>query len=131
MPKNVRLFEKLWYGSLGIGILNSILEYQYLVNLAGIGFLLIIEISIFVLTVFFIWLIARMRKGWARWVIFVFFVIGAPFYIPQLSEMLERNILVSLLSILQVILQILGLCFVFTGDSVNWFKKSEIEMVYS
>ena len=123
MPKNVSRFEKLWYTSLGIGILVSALEYQYMASLADTGLILFTQLIVIVFMVLFIWLVARRRKGWARWVLLIMFIIGLPLYFPQLSGMFERNIFAGLLSGFQVFLQIIGLYFIFTGDSAAWYHK--------
>jgi preprotein translocase subunit SecY len=69
-PSNVVRFEQLWYLSLGIGVIQSMPQWNRLRAdaraVGGAAFVLFIQISVFAMTVFVIWLIARRRKNWAR-----------------------------------------------------------------
>ena len=123
VPTNVTRFEQLMYLSLGIGIVVSALQYEDFVRLAGPVFMLIVQGAGFGALVLLIWLIARRRKSWARWVYLVLFLIGLPLSIPILGVMLKSNPISAILSIIQVLSQGLALYLIFTGDSANWFKK--------
>lgn len=127
MPSRVVRFEQLMYASLGIGVVIAVLEANRLAAMAGVGvgFLLVMQLLLIALFVLLIWLIARRRKNWARWVILIFFLLGLPMLVPDFLEMLDANPIVGLLSAIQVILQIAALCFLFTGNSRVWFKPSE------
>ena len=133
VPTNVTRFEQLMYLSLGIGIVVSALQYEDFVRKAVIhwgpdlpAFLLggVLGTGVgFGALVLLIWLIARRRKSWARWVYLVLFLIGLPLSIPILGVMLKSNPISAILSIIQVLSQGLALYLIFTGDSANWFKK--------
>ncbi len=131
MPKNVLLFERLMYGSLLIGILNIILDGPRRLAspevqaaggapfLYGVGF---ITLAVLVLL---IWLIARRRKNWARWLFTVLFLIGLwPAY-QNFIQLLEGNPPVAYLCVVQLLLQLAALYFVFTGDASSWFEKNK------
>jgi hypothetical protein len=95
-PSNVVRFEQLMYLALGAGVVQSMLQWSSLVNTAhaagrGIGFVLQIQMFVFAFSVLFIWLIARRRKNWARWVWLVFFILGIPLALPTLGRVLRSG----------------------------------------
>ena len=131
-PSNVVRFEQLMYLSLGIGAVQSILQWGSLVDSAhaagrGIGFILFIQAFVFAMEVLFIWLIARRRKNWARWVWLIIFILGIPFAPPVLGRILRSSgPVVATLMCAQNLAQIVALYLVFTGSAREWFKSQLI-----
>ena len=130
-PSNVILFEQLWYLSLGIGVIQSILQWHREVALAhaagrGIHFILFIQGFVLAVTVLFIWLIARRRKNWARWVLLTVTIVGIPFALPGLSLLLRSGLVTATLVCAQNLAQVAALYLVFTGDAREWFRSSSI-----
>jgi hypothetical protein len=128
-PSNVVLFEQLWYLSLGIGVIQSILQWHVAVALAhaagrGIGFILFIQVFVFAMSVWFVWLIARRRKNWARWIWLSICGLGMLGVPPVLSRLLHSNPLVAVLPCVQALAQIVALHLIFTGDARAWFKSN-------
>ena len=124
MPSNVARFEQLMYLSLGIGIIVSVLQFSYFQSQANVGFILFIQAFVLALFVLFIWLIARRRANWARWTFLVIFLLGLIPYVPNAIELLQRNPVSGGLNLVQLVLQAVALYLVFTGNAVDWFKKS-------
>jgi uncharacterized membrane protein HdeD (DUF308 family) len=123
MPKNVSLFEKLWYTSLVISTLVIALDFQYLAGLKGAGYIIIIQLLVIGVAALLTWLAARKRQGWVRWLLLISFIIVLPSFILLLGGKFERNVFMALLSIFKVFLQTAALYFLFTGDSAAWFTK--------
>lgn len=124
MPSNVTRFEQLAYLSLGIGIVVAALQYPSLSGQAGAGFTLFVQAFVLGFLFLLVWLIARRRKNWARWVLLILFLVGIPAYIPILSDMLLVSSLSGILSIVQLFTQGVALYLIFTGDAASWFKKT-------
>ncbi|MEO8421043.1 MAG: hypothetical protein ABI457_07610 [Hyphomicrobium sp.] len=130
MPKNVLLFERLIYGSLFIGLLNIILDGPRQLEspevqaaggapfFYGVAF---ITLAVFVLLV---WLIARRGKNWARWLFAVLFLVGLLPAYQNFLKLLEAHLLVASLCVVQLVLQLAALYFIFTGDARPWFAKT-------
>ena len=123
MPPNVARFEQLMYLSLGIGIVNSALQYQSISSQVGVAFTLIIQAIVFGIMVLLIWLIARRRANWARWALLVLFLLGTVASIPILSGLLQTISLAGILSIAQLFIQGMALYLIFTGNVAAWFKE--------
>jgi hypothetical protein len=84
------------YLSLGIGAVQSILQWGRLVDSAhaagrGFSFILFIQAFVFAMEILFIWLIARRRKNWARWVWLIIFILGIPFALPVLGRIVRSS----------------------------------------
>jgi peptidoglycan/LPS O-acetylase OafA/YrhL len=125
MPKNVARFEVLAYISIAIGVITSALEYQRFSTMANPAFILLVQLFVFLIFVLFIWLIARRRKNWARWLFLILFLLGLPFYIPSLAAMIKNNPISGLLSVVQMLIQGAAIFLVFSGDAKEWFRKRQ------
>jgi hypothetical protein len=122
MPSNVARFEQLMYASLGLGIIGAVLQFSYWQSQTSIGAIVSMQIVIMALFVLFIWLIARRRANWARWTFLVIFVLGLIPYVPNEIALMQRSPVSFGLNLTQLVLQVMALYLVFTGDAVAWFK---------
>lgn len=132
MPRNVIIFERLMYASLSIGLLNLILDASRQADLpevqavGGLPFVAGVALATLGIILLLIWLIARKRKNWARWVFAAMFVLGLWPTLQNLSVLLSANPPVALLSVAQIVIQMAALFFVFTGDAPPWFEKPQV-----
>ncbi len=76
------------------------------------------------LMVLLVYLIARRRKNWARWLLAILFVVGLPGSIPAVTDALAFNPPVAFLMGAQILTQLVALIFVFTGNARDWFSRS-------
>lgn len=120
-PLIVKMAVYLLYASLGVGVLKLILNLSSISSSILIGFSIIILVII--LAVFYI-LIFNISSGrnWSRITMFLLFLIGLPFNISLLFKEITTNIFLSILSISQILLQLIALILLFQGASNNWFK---------
>jgi hypothetical protein len=122
-PSRVLWFEKLFYASAGLSVIGIALDWAngiHLVTFLAMYILLCVQILL-------IWLAARRRKNWARWLLLAYFlawviisILGAglnsrspnwePPAIPQ-----------QVVKIAKILLEDIGLILVFTGGSRRWF----------
>ena len=121
MPKHIKYFEWTWLGSLSLGIIVSALSYSEIVG-AGMeivfGFIQFITLGVMLLLIL---LISRKRNNIAKWILVVLFGLGIVFYIPQLSSLFNKGF-AGVLSSLQVLAQCVGIYFLFTQESRDWFR---------
>ena len=80
-------------------------------------------IAFFVLGImwFFIFMIGKGRN-WARITFLVLFIIGTPFSVLPLMQSLAANPISGLLGIVQIIIQIVAIVFLFQKPSSDWFR---------
>jgi|SRR6516162_1851287 len=123
LPKNVFLFEVLLYASLMLDAIsvavqdrtptNDITEQVIMANtiIGGIMILLLL---------YFVYLAARRRKNWPRWVLAAALILS----VISLFQVIGTNGLEldSLIEIVSCILTAAGLYYSFTGDAHGWFN---------
>ena len=129
-PSNVILFEQLWYLSLGIGVILTIVAWYRIVALThgaagfGIHLVLLIQAVVVAVAVLFIWLIARRRKNWARWVFLTLAILDVPFALRELRLVLYMHRITATLVCAQNAAQVTALYLVFTGNAREWFRSN-------
>jgi hypothetical protein len=130
MPKNVVIFERLMYAAVTIGLLNLILDASRQSELpeiqaaGGFGVVALVALVALGLLLVLMWLIARKRKNWARWLFVGFFVIGLWPTLQNVAVVLEANPPVGLLSVAQIVVQMAAIFFIFSGDAGPWFEPA-------
>lgn len=126
MPQNVQRFERLAYLSLAFGVVVAFMEDARLAAMTNWMVVLLTQAIVFGLTVLLIWLIARRRKGWVRWLFLAGFVLGLPQWTSALASALHANTVLGFLMALQVLAQVAALYFVFFGDARDWFRQPRV-----
>ncbi|MGL9617189.1 hypothetical protein QRQ56_04240 [Bradyrhizobium sp. U531] len=123
VPSNVRRFEALLYASLMLDAVsvavqdrtpNAEMTEQVIMSgalLAG---------GMILLLVYFVWLAARHRKSWPRWVLAAALVLS----VISLGQIIgEKGMeLDSAIEIVSCALTTMGLYFSFSGDAQGWFN---------
>jgi hypothetical protein len=127
MPSNIALFEKLSYASLFVGVLSVALNWPRLIADDGLGlsFTLTLSIATFAFLGLLVWLAARRKKNEARWVLAIVLVGGILLDFPQMPEFMRANTAVASLIIVETMLQLAALYFVFSGNAQAYFRKQE------
>ena len=76
--------------------------------------------AMILLLVYFVWLAARQRKNWPRWVLAAALLLS----VISLFQVIGENGLEldSAIEIVSCVLTALGLYFSFTGDAKGWFN---------
>ena len=125
MPSNVARFEILFYTSVVLGVLTFLLDAKHVSQKAEASFLFIgiVLVLTFGLLVLLVWLSARRRKNWARWVVFIVFLLGLVPFLFSLPEMFTSSMLRGSVATVQMILQSVAIYLVFTGNAKPWFEK--------
>jgi protein-S-isoprenylcysteine O-methyltransferase Ste14 len=123
LPRNVLWFEVLLYASLMLDALSvafhdrtaspRMTEQMILAETALNGCMILLLLC-------FVWLAARKRKNWPRWVLVAALVLS----VISLFQVVGQNgvELDSAIEIVSSILTAAGLYFSFTGDAQGWFN---------
>lgn len=123
MPQNVARFEILMYLSIVMTVLIGVLDFSRFAPIVGPRFIVGTVVATVAVTALIVWLIARRRQNWARWLLLVLFVIGIPGYAMAFFELAQDAIVTTAMSFMRVILQAAALYYVFTGDARDWFHR--------
>lgn len=120
-PKKVQNAVTILYVTLGIGIVRAVMEASANAEMAGVGFLMFVTLVVFAVMVFLIAMIGRGRN-WARITLLVFFLLGLPLSILPLIRSFTNSPISGVLGLVQVILQIVAIVFLFQQEASAWFK---------
>lgn len=124
-PKNVNTALFLFYASLAVGLVRSILEFPRIIQMAGPtaspGTIIFIQATVLIFLGGLVYGIGE-RKNWARWTFTILFVIGLPLYISPLIQTLEADLLAGIFAILQGVAQAVAIVLLFIPPANGWFK---------
>jgi peptidoglycan/LPS O-acetylase OafA/YrhL len=123
VPKNVLWFQTLLYASLMLDALSVALQDRTPSADMTDGMIMIATVlagGMILLLFYFVWLAARKRKNWPRWVLAAALVLS----IISLVQVIGDNgvELDSGIEIVSCVLTAAGLYFSFTGDAQGWFN---------
>jgi hypothetical protein len=126
IPKNVLRFEVLLYLSLLIDSLSAALLDRTPADMsdaaeANVNMVAVLLVAFFL---FLVWLAARHRKNWARWVL----VTALGLSILSLLDSFGSGgmTLATALDVLSTGLTAAGIYFSFTGDAKGWFNSQSV-----
>ena len=120
-PSKVVAAVNLLYATLGIGVVRGILEWSQSTAASSVDFVLFVTLSVLGLLLFFIYMIGK-GKNWARIIFLVLFILGVPLSIMPLILSFSHNPVSGVLGLMQAIIQVIALIFLFQKDSSMWFK---------
>jgi branched-subunit amino acid permease len=122
VPRNVLLFEIMLYLSLMLDSVSVAFQDRTPdtgVTSSTISIATAMTGVLIVLLLYFVWLAARRRKNWPRWVLAaaLLFSVGSLWQaIGEIGLALDSGI-----EVVSCLLTAVGLYFSFTGDAQDWF----------
>jgi hypothetical protein len=123
LPRNVFLFEVLLYASLMLDSLSVAVQDRTPTADTTEQMILtgtILDGGMILLLLYFVWLAARHRKNWPRWVLAAALVLSVMALFQVIGENgLELD---SAIEIISCVLTAAGLYYSFTGDAQGWFN---------
>lgn len=127
-PEKVAIAVKLFYITLGIGVLRSIMEASIHAQMASPAFVMFVAFFVLGIMWLFIYMIGKGRN-WARITLLVLFIVGIPFSVLTLLQSLAANPISGLLGIGQTVIQIIALVFLFQKPSSDWFREMKATVI--
>jgi hypothetical protein len=146
MPKSVWWFEKLAWGSLLLGGLVVSLDWKRIVAkgvyqgryegipevwlktefevMSRVAFFA--AVATFLVILLLVWLAARRRINWVRWLLAALLVLGGPTLLANCKDVLSVNPTVAVLESLNIVLQVGALVLVFLPSARPWFWKEAV-----
>jgi len=123
-PKIVKNFEVIELSILGLGIINSALQYDALTAISSPFFVMFVQTFTFFIMLWIILAITRQKSSFAKWLLVFSCAISVPIYIPLLSYALNNG-LVGLIAIGQLVLTLVGLYYLFTPEFKMYLKPKK------
>jgi uncharacterized BrkB/YihY/UPF0761 family membrane protein len=123
LPRNVLRFEILLYLSLMLDALSVAFQDRTLRTDATDSMIMaeaILSGAAILLLLYFVWLAARQRKNWPRWVLTAALALSV---ISLFQVIGEKGVeLDSGIEIVSCVVTTIGLYFSYTGDAQGWFN---------
>jgi hypothetical protein len=123
-PQEIRWSVFLQTAALAIGPVIALIDRNYLKQLGPTPKLVVQDIVILLFLGYLILEISRGRN-WARITTFVFFLLGLPFFYFFVKAEYGRSPILSVLSILQTLMQGTGLLITFVSPAKEYFGPKE------
>ncbi|MDD2731677.1 MAG: hypothetical protein PHI53_00585 [Candidatus Pacebacteria bacterium] len=137
-PSSVNRFEFLMYAALLISSVGAFVKYSsssYGFNIA----LFVIPFLYTIIPFILVWVAAHLRQDWARWVVVILMGIGIIYIVPSLFlgfsyisrisvSGSEIGLMTIGLNLIQVILEIIAFCYIFSSASNKWFSSGMNEV---
>jgi hypothetical protein len=120
--EKVKTAVRLLYLSLGIGVLDRIIEASMNKRMESPGYFVFKLFFVFGIMWLNIFLIGR-GLNWARIIFLGLFIIGLPFFVIRLSQSLPASPISGLLDIGDGVIQLVALVFLFHKTSSDWFRE--------
>ena len=126
IPKNVLRFEVLLYLSLLIDSLSAALLDRTPADMsdaaeANVNLIAVVLVAFFL---FLVWLAARHRKNWARWVLVAALGLSVLSLLDSFGS--GGMTLATALDVVSTTLTAAGIYFSFTGDAKGWFNSQSV-----
>lgn len=124
-PKSIIAATNILYATLFLGVINWGISQFTTAQTGGARVEAIIVLILTISVIFF--LIKQIAAGrkWSRVVLLVLFLLGLAGYLWVGPVMFRINLLVAVISLLETILQIIALIYLFSKDSTTWFHHVE------
>jgi hypothetical protein len=131
-PKSITMFDRLFLGSLVLGIVNYVVAYDTIMaqitadpalaasGLAGPGFIIATAIFSYAISLLLWFLISRKASTIAKWVLVVMSAFGLLF-LP--SSLASAPMLEAVLAGTVTAMQIAAIIFLFMRDARDWFAN--------
>jgi lysylphosphatidylglycerol synthetase-like protein (DUF2156 family) len=78
-------------------------------------------VSVLAIQLLWVWLIARKRRNWARWISLVLTVLGIPTAILDFGARVQLNVTAAIAYYVAFVLWIIAVALLFHRDARGWF----------
>jgi hypothetical protein len=125
-PSQIELATRMLWITLGLGVINSALEWNSLISTSPVAVVLSIQVLTFGILA---WITVKIGRGrnWARILYLVTSLAGLKIILIQLPALFARSALVGSIGTVQVLLQLASLYLVFSEPGRRWFKHVSSE----
>ncbi|MDN5004162.1 hypothetical protein ACFQZO_25295 [Bradyrhizobium sp. GCM10027634] len=118
-------YERLAWAAFAIGLASAASSPATLVKyykLYSIGYLMMIALSLAGQLVW-IWLVARKRQNWARWISLILMLLSIPNTIWDMEERFRLNPLASAFYYTAFVVMLISVMLLFRSDAREWFSR--------
>ena len=137
MNKSIQYFERCFLGGMAVGLINGVLTITFpsaaAANLSSTT-LIISAIGSLVISLALLFWTSRKKSNIAKWILIIFFIFGvysilntliAFFFFSATAELLGVTSYSLVIAPIALLLQAVGIYFLFTQEGRAWFKKTK------
>ena len=128
-PAGIIWFERIMFGTLALGAIQSWLLWPSITSVAGPAFLLTVEAGVLAFFAGLTLLVSRRRSNIAKWILIALAVVGFPFTVTHYLQ--GRYLGVPLIGLIQSVGQLLAYGLLFTDQSRKWLRRDEAKTLNS
>lgn len=131
-PKSITMFDRLYLGSLALGLINYVFSYNWMMSEleadpslaafggAGLVFILITAVISYALSLLLWFLIARKASPIAKWILVVLTAVGL---ISLPLSLMDMPIVPMIFTLVITGVQLGAIYFLFRPDARAWFEN--------
>ena len=124
-PKSIIAATNILYATLFLGVIRWLIGQLSLAPTGRSPVPMVIGLVLGLLIYFFLIKQIGAGKKWVRVVLLVLFIVGVPLYLWGSFGPYKANLLMNVISLLQAVLQIIALVYLFSKESTTWFDHVE------
>lgn len=124
-PEKIVTAVKLLYLVVAIGIIRTSMTVIRHVDVRSPQLLIISKMLIYAVSVFLIYEVSK-GKNWARWILLAIITIAFPLSVLPTLDALSHNPIHTLLGLLQLVLYIVAMVFLFHRSSTEWLGAGKV-----
>lgn len=123
MPTNIIRFERLAYISLVMGVVALGIDRNFRAEV-GVTVLVVSSAIAAAIGIALIFLAARRRKNWARWVFSIFAAVSTAIVAYSVWADFATQPWVNGLNVVSTVIDAVAVYLLFSGDSQSWFRPT-------
>ena len=125
-PASIANFERVVLLSLAVGVLNTFLSHDAMVQSVaaqgfGSGFIIGVQAATIAVMLLLVYFISRKGSPVAKWIYVILGVLSLIAGVAGISQTLQLGTLPAILSVVQYVLLLISLWLLFRPDSKAWF----------
>jgi FtsH-binding integral membrane protein len=129
-PGSVVWYERLAWAAVATSLASAAADPATLAkynNLYPIGYPILFVCSV-AGQLLWVWLIARKRQNWARWISLVVTILGLPSAILGFDERFQLNVAAAIAYHLAYVMLIVAVSLLFRRDAREWFARQHFAL---
>lgn len=124
-PRSVVCYERLAWASFAVGLVSAAANPATLAKYYAkypIQYPIIIVVALSA-QLLWIWLVARKRQNWARWISLIVILLGIPKAIWDIGERFRFNPVAAIFYYASFVIMIVSVMLLFRSDAREWFSR--------
>ncbi|PAY03877.1 hypothetical protein CK489_36930 [Bradyrhizobium sp. UFLA03-84] len=127
-PESVIWYERLAWAAIAVGLASAAANLATLAKFydrSPIGYPIMFVAAVLG-QMLWIWLVARKRQNWARWISLIVILLGIPTAMWDAEERFRLNPLAAIFYYAAFAVSLISVMLLFRGDAREWFARKRL-----